>query len=232
MRYPRFLFVVRGDPRYQWTRRRVLLCCAALLSAGVGCATLILAIDHHASRPDLKKFEPQRMGHLEASMWRSYYEGSWLRLIRETTQLARTQYGFSHWDAARLAFHAAQAARHFRSASDDPRILPALERYYAIIDRSLQLDLDLARAAQLELRWWQERRQHLPPADYGRTIAALTELVYALPKDSTLPAGIGRAEAMAYRDARRDGTMTEADWAHLAAQLTTAYNALHARVSR
>jgi hypothetical protein len=35
---------------------------------------------------------------------------------------------------------------------------------------------------------------------------------------------------MAYRDARRDGRMTESDWSEVASQLTAAYTALKSEI--
>jgi len=91
---------------------------------------------------------------------------------------------------------------------------------------------DTEELARLELGWWQARREAVGPRDYGRTIAEVAALTYG--KSAEDPAisasGIARAEAMAYRDARREG-MTERDWAEIEGQLLRAYQFLKAGIS-
>ncbi|MCX6970313.1 MAG: hypothetical protein NTV93_09195 [Verrucomicrobia bacterium] len=183
------------------------------------------------SRPDMSGFDPQEMGRLESAMWRSYYEGHWLQLARQTMKGACGQYRFSWWDGARSSLHAARAALFFRKNTDDPRCLPELEQYYAIISKATGQHFDVRAAAALELKWWKERRRSVTPKDYARTIARATALVYGMPEETLLPAARMRAEAMAYRDARRDGKMTDADWQEIARQLMMAYATLKEAVT-
>ncbi|MCX6960651.1 MAG: hypothetical protein NTW91_10325 [Verrucomicrobia bacterium] len=63
------------------------------------------------------------------------------------------------------------------------------------------------------------------------TIAQLTGLVYGVPEENVLTAATMRAGAMAYRDARRNGKMTEADWQEIACRLTLAFEALKEAVT-
>jgi len=200
--------------------------------AGLLIATLAVIIfgQHLLARPDLSGFEPAELGRLESGMWRSYYEERWFRLGAQTLEVACGQYRFSWWDGARIATHAALSAAHFRTRTDDPRCLPELECYYRIIERAAPARFDASEAARLELAWWTERRKKVPTHDYSRTIARLTALNYGIPEADTLPAARLRAEAMAYRDERRDGRMTEADWNELTRQLRAAYAALHAKL--
>ena len=85
--------------------------------------------------------------------------------------------------------------------------------------------------ASLELDWWQARREAIRPADYGRTIAEVAALTYGKsPDDPSITAsGIARAQAMAYRDERRQA-MTERDWTAIEAQLLEAYRLLKAGI--
>jgi len=178
----------------------------------------------------LSGFEPAELGRVESAMWRNYYEGHWFRLGAQTMELACGQYRFSWWDGARIGTHTALAAAYFRKHTDDPRCLPELERYYRIIERAAPARFDVNEAARLELTWWTERRKNVPAQDYARTIARLTALNYGIQEGDALPAARLRAEAMAYRDARRDGRMMEADWTELTRQLRAAYAALHAKL--
>jgi len=191
----------------------------------------IIGIQDAQAAPDLRGFDPAKMGRLESSMWRSYYEGRYVRLGWQTMKATCGQYRFSWWDGARISLHAARAARYFRANADDPRCVPALVKYYTIIQRSLGREFDVQEAARLELQWWRERRLNLSAADYGKTIARLTALTYGVPEDSVLPTAVMRAEAMAYRDARRGGKMTGSDWDEVTRQLTLAYVSLKTSVA-
>jgi len=183
------------------------------------------------SKPDMTGFNPQEMGQLESAMWRSYYEGHWPQLAWQTKEVACGQYGVSWWNGARLSLHAARSALFFRRYTEDPRCLPELEQYYAIIWNETGRKFDIRTAAALELQWWKERRRHVAPQDYARNIAQVTALVYRVPEETVLPAARMRAEAMAYRDARRDGKMTDADWQEIARQLMLAYASLKEAVT-
>jgi len=122
----------------------------------------LLAADHWLARPDMTRFDPDAMGRAEAAMWRDYYHGHWLSLGVRTAGLARRQYGFSWSDSARASFHAARAALRFRQRTDDPRCFPALVAYYDILAPAMPAGFSSAQAADLELRWWTERRQNVP----------------------------------------------------------------------
>lgn len=191
---------------------------------------IIVFAQHLLARPDLKGFDPAELGRVESAMWRSYYEGHWFRLGAQTMQVSCGQYHFSWWDGAWIATHTATSAAHFRTRTDDPRCLPELEGYYRIIAHAAPVRFDVSEAARLELAWWTERRKKVPTQDYARTIAKLTSIIYGTPLSDAMPASLMRAEAMAYRDARRDGKMTEADWNELTRQLRAAYGDFHAKL--
>jgi hypothetical protein len=191
-----------------------------------------VAVDHWRARPDINRFDPSAMGRAEASMWRDYYDERWVALGGRMMRVAREQYGFSWWDSARASFHGARAALHFRGRTDDPRCRPALRAYYGVLAKVMPPGFSPGEAARLELQWWSERRLNMPPAGYGGTIARLSGLCHGISTAAAEPASLIRAEAMAYRDARRDGRMTEADWDHVAARLREAWNELRAAIDR
>jgi len=49
-------------------------------------------LEHVMSQPDTKGFDPQEMGRLESAMWRSYYEGQWVRLACQTMRAEAMAY--------------------------------------------------------------------------------------------------------------------------------------------
>jgi hypothetical protein len=92
---------------------------------------------------------------------------------------------------------------------------------------------DTAEAARLELDWWQARREAIiGPEQYGVTVARVSAIAYGKPVDdpSLLTAGIGRAEAMAYRD-ELGKAMTDPDWSEVECRLRRAYWSLKAAVA-
>lgn len=199
---------------------RFLIATTALF---IGLAITGVGVQHAQASPDLHGFDPAKMSRLESTMWKSYYEGRYVRLGRQTMELACGQFGFSWWDGAHMSLHAARSAMFFRKNTDDPRCAPELEKFHSIIQRAVAGKFDVREAARLELEWWKERRHNVPPQEYARTIAKLTAVTYGVPEESVLPAATMRAEAMAYRDARRDGKMTAADWDEVTRQLSAAY---------
>lgn len=205
-------------------------CRIGLLALAAG--LLLVVAQDRTARPNPRSFDPQEMGRLESAMWRSYYDGRWLRLIGQTMQVSCGQYGFSWWDGARLSKHAAIAAMYFRRETNDPRCIGQLESYYGIVRHATRISFDVSEAARLELQWWQERRRDVPPAQYARTIARLSGFIHGVGEKEAMESALLRTHAMVYRDARRDGKMTDADWEEVSRQLTAAYTVLKNEVIR
>jgi hypothetical protein len=110
--------------------------------------------------------------------------------------------------------------------------LAALVNYYTLLAAAAPGGIDVAEAARLELDWWQARREAAGPQQYGVTIARVAAITYGKTADdpSLLTSGIGRAEAMAYRDARGQA-MTDPDWSEIECRLRRAYRSLKAAVA-
>lgn len=177
---------------------------------------------------DIRDFDPQSLARRETAMWRDYYDKHYLRLFWGLYRSSRSEFHFSPLDSVRIALAAAHAARLFQpttSREEATVALPPLEVYYGLLRKGAPVEFDADKAAQLELDWWQARREKVPPADYGRTIAETTAMVYGADNAAIAESGVLRAEAMAYRDAR-SGKMTDNDWRNITGQLTTAYGKL------
>ena len=145
-----------------------------------------------------------------------------------------TSVAFSPLDSLRIALAAAHAARLFqptKSREEASVALPPLEVYYGLLRKAAPVEFDADKAAQLELDWWQARREKVPPADYGKTIAETSSLIYGAENPAIAESGILRAEAMAYRDAR-SGRMTDSDWSVISGQLATAYGRLKEGINK
>jgi hypothetical protein len=209
--------------------RRKMVLVSALLAI-----LLIAAFACWPRRADLRAFDSAGMARLETAMWRDYYEKRYTALFYHLYELSRTQFGFSPLDSLRIALSAASAAKAFqptRSRGEAAAALPELAVYYALLRPAAPVAFDTDKLARLELDWWQARREAVGPRVYGRTIAEVAALTYGKSVDDPAisASGVARAEAMAYRDARREA-MTERDWAEIENQLLQAYKLLKAGI--
>lgn len=202
---------------------------AWITAALVGGGWVLLAAARPGD-PDLAGFDPTGQARGEARMWRAYYDGDWPGLVCSTFGVARGQFGFSWVDSARLAWHAGCAAKAFRRETDNGQSEKQLAAFYAVVKRAAPAGFFVPEAARLELRWWRERREEIAPQDYARTMARQTALLYGVAAEDLMPSALERAEAMAYRDALRDGRMMESDWAEIECRLTEAYRLLKEEV--
>ena len=183
----------------------------------------------------LRDFDSGEMGRLETTMWRDYYEHRYLALFGSLYQVNRDQYGFSPWDSVRVGFYAARAAKVFQPTSSRAQAqaaLPMLEDYYGLIQRRSREPFNVSKAAQMELDWWQLRRENATAAGYGEVIAHVAEEVYGASNANIGEGALVRAEMMHYRDERSDGRMQAEDWEHIRENLVRAYALLKVGVSR
>ena len=88
--------------------------------------------------------------------------------------------------------------------------MPFLEEYFGLLARATPAPLDIEAAARAELDWWQARQEAIAPQTYGAMIAQVSALLYGRKSEKLREAGVLRAEAIAFRDAR-DGAITDAD---------------------
>ena len=207
-------------PHHRRLRRTLALAGAVLLAATV--------YAFNPRQADLRAFDPAAMARAETSMWRAYYEKRYAALFTGLYGVAREQQGFSPADSLRIAFLAARAAKRFQpsgSRAEADAALPDLIGYFEILAGAAPVNVDAKDAAHSELDWWQARREHVGPDDYGLTIARVSSLLYGIDNAEIRRSAVLRARAMAYRDAHA-ASMTEADWSEIARQLDASYRLL------
>jgi hypothetical protein len=195
-------------------------------------ALLLAVLGIYAAAPrnaDLREFDPAEVARLETAMWRDYYAKHYLTLFYYLYESSRT-FGFSPLASFRISLSTAQAAKAFqptRSRAEAQRAIPFLVTYYRLLREAAPVAVDPQELASRELDWWQARREAVGPRDYGVTIAQVAALTYGKRQGdpALLAFGIGRAEAMSYRDARGQA-ITEEDWLKIEAQLRDAYQQL------
>ncbi|MEP7310182.1 MAG: hypothetical protein ABJA98_32145 [Acidobacteriota bacterium] len=208
-----------------WLRRGLLV--TLVLTIGL----LFVALRTPGGPRPLRVFEPGRMADLELDMWQAYYAHENVRLFGDLLTTLREQYGYSWARASLGGFYLARAARTFGDArSGYERVLPDLERAYAMVKGRSGAAFDPAAVARAELNWWVARR--VPGQDdaenVGRLIAAENALLFEVPIERVLEASTLRARAGRLRD---EGG-AEAEWRVVSQLLHQSYEQLHAAVQR
>jgi hypothetical protein len=204
-----------------------------LVAVIIGALSFWVGIDLFGPhRADLRRFDPNEVAHLDAVMWRSYYNRQQRQLFFQLAELMRRQFHFPVLRSNEVAANAAKAAFVFKdghSRADYEKALPDLEKYFrAICDISTK-PFDVHRAAQLELEWWivHREREHHADSDLARALAEAASEVYQAPADRLMEYGRFRADAMKIRDTKAfDGGVTEADWRQIESDLRVSWQSL------
>lgn len=207
---------------------RIFLCFVLLALVGLGYALW-------PRRADLRHFDADAVARLEAGMWRDYYSRDYKSLAGRLYSLYRDEYHFSPADSTQLAYFAGKAAQVFQpttSRAEAQAALPLLVSYYTLLRNRSGEAFDAEKAAQLELDWWQLRRENASPSQYGAVVAQVAEELFKVHNTHIDHSAQLRAEMMHYRDHRRDGRMQPEDWSHIEEQLIESYRELKTGVGR
>ena len=156
-----------------------------------------------------RSFDPRKVGGLESDAWVAYYRRNWLRFLRSAVALIHHTFGLpwrSKLLGAWLVLRANQLWAPFPD-NDPDGARRAMARFYGLIRRVHGETFDPLRAAELEVEWWREHREHqhaaLAKHDEHGLIDALSGLysyVYGVPADHVRPAAEQRALAMRFSD--------------------------------
>jgi len=161
-----------------------------------------------AERSSMWRFDPVAIGRAECDAWVGYYRHEWRLVLRSAVVMVRE--GFSMpWPRTLLgAWYVLRGnqlwAPHPDNDPDGARAV--MRRFYALVARDQGLTLDAARAAELEVAWWQEHRvlqRERTDADETELVRALGEgyaYVYGVPEADVEPAARARALAMRISD--------------------------------
>lgn len=177
-----------------------------------------------------RSFDPDRMAELETDMWKAYYRKEKVRLFGLLIVLLREQFHYPWATGVAAGYHLARAAAIFGDATGRyERVLPDLERGYAIARDWAGAHYDPTRVAQDELSWWVARRDPATrsPEHVGKLIAVLYSDFYGVKPEQVERAGILRAEAADLRD--REGAA--ADWGTIEQMLRQSYRSLASEVA-
>jgi hypothetical protein len=205
--------------------RRKIVAMVLLLAAGA--AVWGLGIQTPPGPRSPRTFDPDRLAELEVDMWRSYYERENVALFRALLVALREQFHYPWARAGRAGYHLARAAADFGKARDNyERVLPDLEKAYAISRDWTGAGYDPAQVARDELAWWVARREpsQRDPANVGRLIGVVYAHFYGVPEERVREAGVLRARAAELRD--RGGV--NPNWTEVSRLLHESYRSLRA----
>jgi len=188
-----------------------------------------------------RSFDPVRVAHLETDAWAAYYRHEWVRFLLTAVGMVRAGFGMNWRCTLLLAWYVRRATQLWSPYPDnDPDgAREQMRRFYALVARDGDVQLDPVHAARLEVEWWRLHREHQYD-DEGEELAlvqALVDLysyVYSADPEAMRPAAVARVEAMDLSDrwvaagSRRDDPLLAAERRALVAS----YAALRAAVDR
>jgi hypothetical protein len=199
----------------------------AILGVVAAAAVWALGIQTPPGPRSARDFDPDRLADLETAMWQSYYRQENAALFSDLVIALREQFRYPWAKAAHAGMLLGRAASTFGKASGDyERVLPDLQKAYAISRDWTGGGFDPAEVARAELAWWVARREpgQRDPENVGRLIGVLYARFYEVPEAKVHEAGLLRARAAALRD--RGGVTT--DWNEVGRLLHESYRSLRA----
>lgn len=153
----------------------------------------------------IRNFDPQKVAHYEKENYVAYYQKDWLKLLRVSVGLVKETFALSLWQAIRGAYLVARAEIAFAPfpENDIAKAQAYMRRFYQMIKNIHHEDFDVARAAQLEVNWWNVHRKLFGNPENGELIEALLNLyaeAYDISSAKLQDAARLRAMGMLYSD--------------------------------
>ena len=152
-------------------------------------------------------FDPVAVGNRETDAWAAYYRHEWRRFLIAAVAMVWSGFGMSPLGTLLGAGHVLRANQLWAPIPDnDPDGARAsMRRFYALVARTGNLDIDPAQAARLEVEWWRLHRvhQYRGPVDVRQLQAALVALysyVYGAEPSTMQDAARWRVRAMDVSD--------------------------------
>jgi len=181
---------------------------------------------------DLTEFDYKKVGRIDAAMWRSYYNHQFFKLFWQLLQLFRNQLRLNWLDTLKLAYYAGVAAADYRlnklKGVNNERVLRRLTEFYKVVSSHAVQPFDYAKAAQLELEWWDVHRY---PERYANSLEnSLAEgaaAIYNVSAESLKDYGRFRARAALLPKHEGDKQPNPPDWQQIETQTVKAWQSLY-----
>jgi len=154
-----------------------------------------------------RSFDPVAVGNREADAWAAYYRHEWGTFLVAAVAMVWIGFGMGPVRTLLGAGHVLRANQLWAPVPDnDPDGARAsMRRFYSLVARAGNLDIDPAKAARLEVQWWRLHRAHQyrDPTDAGQLTEALVALysyVYGADPSTMQDAARWRVHAMDVSD--------------------------------
>lgn len=179
-------------------------------------------------------FDPHQIAYAEAAGWRAYYDRNWLKLLQLIVRMSEAQFGIPFPYSWQAAYYIVRASVAWRPVDHDLRkVQMYLRRYYELAARFASVPFNPARAADLEVAYWEVHRRlsMAGQADKTEFIEVLTRLhaeLFGLPVEQARESAEWRVMANNVVDTitTKISTDPEADWARLEDYLRRCYHSL------
>lgn len=187
------------------------------------------------AKTDLRQFDPERVGQLDADMWQAYYNHQFFKLFRLMLLLLKNQLGLSWPQTIRVAYYASWAAADYRihkhSGTNNRRILKNLTKFYRVISDHNVAPFHYKKAAELELAWWEvHRRSHTNNPALEQSLAEGSAAIYGVDSARLKDHAHYRAEAMILPRHEGDSVANQTDWPKITELTIKSWRALHEAV--
>jgi hypothetical protein len=158
---------------------------------------------------DAYTFDPVVLGDRECDAWVHYYRHEWAPFLRDSLGLVSEGFGMGPRRTLVGAWFVLRANQVWAPYPDnDPEAArDYMRRFYALVARHGDLELDPAEAARREVEWWRVHRVHqrddggIGEAQLVGAVANLYSYIYGVPEDTVQEAARLRMVAMGLSDA-------------------------------
>jgi hypothetical protein len=177
-------------------------------------------------------FDPVRVAYYEVEGWKAYYDRAWLRLLRLIVALAQAQFRIPFPRSIAAAYHITRASVAWVPKDhDQAAILNHLRQFYSIARHYSGLQFEIARAAMLELEYWEVHRRLVGQQDKSSFIETMTQLhaaIFGLSEADARESAELRVEANNVLDTITGKTSTdvERDWQRCKSLLEACYTSV------
>jgi len=153
----------------------------------------------------MRNFDPQKIAYYEKENYVAYYQRDWLKLVRVSVGMVKETFGLNWLQAAYAASLVARAEIAFAPypQNDVPKAKGLMRQFYSFLQNIHHLNIDLDRAAELELNWWIAHRKLFGNPNNQELVDALADiyaLAYGVNRNRLMDAARYRAQGMLYSD--------------------------------
>ncbi len=188
------------------------------------------------AKANLRDFDYQKVGKLDADMWRAYYNHKFLSLFKLLFLLIKQQLGLNWLTTLRLAYYSAWAAADYRINRKNvnrTRVLKNITKFYKLISDNATEAFNFNKTAELELEWWDiHRGSKENNEELELSIAAAAAVIYNLNPALLKEYANYRAEAMILPRHQANSDHNRTDWVKIQEMTIKSWGALHAAVQK